>query len=252
MCGRYSLTQPPEAVRELFGYPERPNFPPRYNIAPTQPIAVVRHAGGGPSFALMRWGLIPAWVKDPAEFSILINARAESAATKPAFRNAFRRRRCLIPADGFYEWQRAGSGPKLPHLVRRPDRAAFAFAGLWETWHDREGGEIDSAVILTTDANAALAPLHARMPVVIGPEDFGRWLDADAHGPDDVADLPRPAPEDFFEAFPISTRVNRVANDDPAIHEPLADSATPPARAPGPAARGRPKPRDDGGQMEML
>ncbi len=251
MCGRYAVTLPPEAVRKLFRYAGHPNFPPRYNIAPTQPIAVVRLMSGERSFALMRWGLIPSWAKDPAKLPTLINARADSAADKPAFRAAMRRRRCLIPADGFYEWQKTDKGRKVPHFIHRPDGGPFAFAGLWETWSDPQGGEIDTAAILTTDANRTLAPLHDRMPCIVRPEDFDRWLDADGFPPAEVADILAPAPEDFFQAYPISTRVNSVANDNPAILEPLANVDTPPAEERAPAPR-RARRSKDTGQMDLF
>lgn len=250
MCGRYSLSLTPQVVRAFLGFEEQPNYPPRYNIAPTQPIAVVRLAHGVRSFALMRWGLLPHWVKDPKDFPTLINARGDTAATKPAFRGAMRHRRCLVPADGFYEWQKTDRGLKVPHLIRRPDRGPFAFAGLWETWMGADGSEIDTAAIVTTEANRRLQPLHDRMPVIVTPEDFDRWLDAGHVPPADVADLIRPAPEDFFEAFPISTRVNSVANDDEAIQAPLAEETTPPAQKREPAGK---KPKGVGGdQLDLL
>ncbi len=179
MCGRYVIISTPEAIRALFGYGEQPNFPPRYNVAPTQPIPIVRLDEGKRAFALMRWGLLPSWVKDPKTFPLLINARGESVLEKPAFRNAMRRRRCLIPTDGFYEWQ-AGqktSGPKRPYFVRAKRDASgyappLAFAGLWETWTGPNGEEIDTAAIITTTANRALAAIHDRMPVFVAPEAF--------------------------------------------------------------------------------
>ncbi|MGA7973121.1 MAG: SOS response-associated peptidase, partial [Pseudolabrys sp.] len=152
MCGRYTITSAPEAYRVLFGYAEQPNFPPRYNVAPTQPIPIVRLEQGERHFALVRWGLIPSWVKDPNDFALLINARGESVTDKPAFRNAMKRRRCLIPADGFYEWQPAG-GRKQPYYIRAKAGAPLVFAGLWETWEGPNGEEIDSATIITTRAN---------------------------------------------------------------------------------------------------
>ena len=188
MCGRYVITSTPEAIRALFGYGERPNFPPRYNVAPTQPIPVVRLVDGKRAFALMRWGLLPSWVKDPKTFPLLINARGESVLEKPAFRNAMRRRRCLIPTDGFYEWQGTGKaggrpgGPKRPYFVRakpKPDGSAppLAFAGLWETWTGPNGEEIDTAAIITTAANRTLAAIHDRMPVFVPRQAFDLWLD---------------------------------------------------------------------------
>src|SRR5689334_18396009 len=164
MCGRYVIKTPPDLMRATFGYSEQPNFPPRYNIAPTQPIPVVRIDNGHRSFALLRWGLIPSWVKDPRGFSLLINARAESVLDKPAFKNAIKRRRCLIPADGFYEWKRDG-GRNRPYFAAAKELVAFA--GLWEAWMGPNGEEMETASIITTTANRALRVLHDRMPVVI-------------------------------------------------------------------------------------
>jgi len=244
MCGRYALTLPPDAVKRLFGYPETPNFPPRWNIAPTQPIPIVRGGRDGAHFLLVRWGLIPAWVKDPRDFTLLINARAETAAGKPAFRGAMKYRRCLVPASGFYEWRRDGKD-KRPFLIRPRDGGVVAFAGLWETYLGADGGEIDTAAILTTAANRLMAPIHDRMPAVIPPSEFARWLDADGSKPADVADLLRPAPDDLFEAVPISTRVNAVRNDDAAVQEPLSE----PLHVDAPTGEER---REGGGQGELF
>ena len=225
MCGRYALTATPEEVQALFGYLDGEDFPPRYNIAPTQPVAIVRLDRGTRRFALVRWGLVPSWVKDPKAFALLFNARAESAAEKPAFRAAMRYRRCLFPASGFYEWRRGPGKTKQPYCVQPRGGGLVAFPGLWETWSDRDGGEIDTACILTTDANVLVAPIHDRMPVVIAPTDFERWLDAREYPPEAVADLLRPAPQDLFEAIPVGSRVNTAENDDPAVQEPVAAGA---------------------------
>jgi putative SOS response-associated peptidase YedK len=229
MCGRYVIISTPEVIRALFGYGEQPNFPPRYNVAPTQPIPVVRLVDGKRSFALMRWGLLPSWVKDPRNFPLLINARGESVLDKPAFRDAMRRRRCLIPADGFYEWQagEAAVARKRPFFVRaRRDGSGaappLAFAGLYETWTGPNGEELDTAAIVTTDANRTLAALHDRMPVFIAPQDFERWLDcANVEAKDAVA-LIKPADDALLEAYEVSTAVNRVANDSAMLVAPLS------------------------------
>jgi putative SOS response-associated peptidase YedK len=228
MCGRYVITSTPEAIRALFGYAEQPNFPPRYNVAPTQPIPIVRLVDGKRSFALVRWGLLPSWVKDPKTFPLLINARGESVLDKPAFRNAMRRRRCLIPADGFYEWQARGTaGPKRPYFVRaRRDAGGaappLAFAGLWETWTGPNGEEIDTAAIVTTNANRTLSAIHERMPVFVPKEAFDLWLDCANVEADVAAALIRPAEDALLEVYPISPAVNRVANDSEVLIKPLS------------------------------
>lgn len=221
MCSRYSLTSPPEAVRAYFAYRETPNFPARYNIAPTQAVPVVCLDGEGKrSFRLMRWGLLPHFVKDVKQFPTLINARVEGVATKPAFRTAVARRRCLIPADGFYEW----TGPKArrrPFLLRPRGGGLIAFAGLWECWRDREGGEIDTVAILTCAANATVTPLHDRMPVVLPPHAFEAWLDSAATEVDAALALLQPAPDDLLEAVEIHPKINDSRRDEPGLQEPL-------------------------------
>jgi putative SOS response-associated peptidase YedK len=241
MCGRYVIKTPPALMRQAFGYGEQPNFPPRYNVAPTQPIPVVRLVDGRRSFALLRWGLIPSWVKDPRGFSLLINARAESVLEKPAFRNAMRRRRCLIPADGFYEWKRDGDR-KRPHVAR--PQGLVAFAGLWEPWMGPNGEELDTACIVTTAANRTLGSLHDRMPAVIPPEAFDLWLDCANVEAETAAALLVPAPDDLFEAYEISTAANRTANDSAGLMEPLAPGVRE-AAEPRPAAKAKSK-KDDG------
>ncbi|MBA5779259.1 SOS response-associated peptidase [Stappia sp. F7233] len=219
MCGRFALTASPEEVRALLQYLDLPNFPPRYNIAPTQPIAIVRQGPGGRRFALVRWGLVPGWVKDPASFSLLINARSETAGEKPAFRAAMRHRRCLVPASGFYEWKKMEGGRKQPFWIRPRDGGLVAFAGLWEEWSDPDSGDIETGAILTTSAAGRIAEIHDRMPVVIGKEDFADWLDVLNVGHREAAELLKPAPEDLFEAIPVSTRVNSARDDDPGLQE---------------------------------
>jgi putative SOS response-associated peptidase YedK len=244
MCGRYVITSAPAAIRALFGYPEQPNFPPRYNVAPTQPIPIVRLAEGQRHFALMRWGLIPAWVKDPKGFSLLINARAESVLDKPAFRNAMRRRRCLIPADGFYEWRETG-GRKQAFFVRRRDGSPFAFAGLCETWTGPNGEELDTAAIVTTTANRTLSVIHDRMPVILPDKAFDLWLDCAKVDAETAAALLLPARDDALEAYQISPAVNRVANDTAALIAPYVEQTNEreAAAAPGaPPPDAKPKP----------
>ena len=249
MCGRYTLISNPEAIRGLFRYPERPNFPPRYNIAPTQPIAVVRLVEGRRQFALLRWGLVPGWVKHPRPFSLLFNARGESVLEKPAFRAAMRYRRCLIPFDGFYEWKQTG-GRKQPHYIRARDRGPMAFAGLWESWMGPNGEEIETAAIVTTTANRALASLHPRMPVVLPPEAFDLWLDHRNVDAKTAAALIAPAREGLLDVSPVSDAVNRAANDSPALIAPVeqgeaAEVAPAPVRKPA-------KANNDDGQASLF
>ena len=222
MCGRFVITSPPAALRQIFGYIEQPNFPPRHNVAPTQPIPVVMLANGGRHFHLMRWGLVPAWVKDPRKFSLLINARSETIREKPAFKNAIKRRRCLVPADGYYEWQDS-SGRKRPFFIHRRDGRPVAFAALAETWMGPNGEEMDSVAIVTAPASRDLAVLHHRVPVTIAPDDFERWLDGRAHDADDIMPLLTGPREGEFAWHEISTRVNRVANDDAQLLLPISE-----------------------------
>ncbi|MHA1545853.1 MAG: SOS response-associated peptidase [Alphaproteobacteria bacterium] len=221
MCGRFSITSPPEAMRQLFGYPQSPNFPPRYNIAPTQAIPIIRADGPLRQFALVRWGLVPSWFKEMGA-KPLINARAETVVEKPSFRAAMRRRRCLIPADGFYEWERQASGPAQPYFIRQKTGGLFAMAGIWEHWLDSAGNELETAAIITTAANAVLQPFHHRMPCLIAPEHYGAWLDTKAIDPRTAQEFLMPADDDLLSAHKVSTRVNRVANDSPDLQTPLA------------------------------
>ena len=208
-------------------------------MAPTRPVPIVRMVEGERQFALVRWGLIPAWVKDPKGFALLINARAESVNDKPSFQNAMKRRRCLFPADGFYEWKAHGNS-KRPYLARPTAGGPIAFAGLWETWFGPNGEELDTAAIVTTEANAAMAAVHHRAPVIVPPEQFDFWLDCKNLDEHMAAELLAPAPEGSMELYEVSPAVNRVANDAPALHKPYnADAVETPAETPKPAPRKR-------------
>jgi putative SOS response-associated peptidase YedK len=237
MCGRFVITSPPAALRQIFGYVEQPNFPPRHNIAPTQPIPVVIVENGIRHFRLMRWGLLPAWVKDPRKFTLLINARSETVLERPAFKNAIKRRRCLIPADGYFEWQ-APETRKRPHFIRRRDGAPMGLAGLAETWIGPNGEELDTVAIVTAPASAELTSLHDRVPVTIGADDFERWLDCSDDSAEQVMALLRGPGEGEFVWHEVSIRVNRVANDDAQLILPItaeqreAEEPKPKARAP--------------------
>lgn len=227
MCGRFALTATPDQTAAFLGLEGLEDFPARYNIAPTQPILMAMAApprAPGSNLpdrqaVLVRWGLIPAWVKDTRNFPLLFNARSEEAAEKASFRAAMRHRRALVPASGFYEWRKKAGGKGQPYWIRPRHGGLVAFAALMEPYSEPGGAEIDTGAILTTAANADIAHLHERMPVVIEPRHFSRWLDCRALEPRDVADLLRPADEGFFEAVPISDLVNKVANTGPEVQE---------------------------------
>jgi putative SOS response-associated peptidase YedK len=217
------LTTPLESVERLFAFDARPNLAARYNIAPTQPVPVLRDgAAGRRELALVRWGLVPSWAKDVAAGPPLINARAETVAEKPSFRNAFKRRRCLIPADGFYEWRVMPDGPKQPYRIAMADNALFVFAGIWEHWQTDEGSELESCAIVTTEANGQIRDIHRRMPVILPPEDFDTWLGGE---PSEAAALMRPYGGSLV-AYPVSRAVNNIRNDGPALWDetPLEDA----------------------------
>jgi putative SOS response-associated peptidase YedK len=221
MCGRTTLIAEARAVAGMFDLAVVPELFPRYNIAPTQPLLAVRLVDGQRAAVNLRWGLIPSWSKDVAGTG-LINARSETVAEKPAFRTAFRKRRCLVPADGFYEWQPQPSG-KQPFLFRRPDHGLFAVAGLWETWVNPEGRSFETCALLTTTANAGVRPVHERMPVLIDDADFERWLDPAAPAADLLA-LLRPAADDALTATPVQRFINNARNEGPRCVEPLPGS----------------------------
>lgn len=235
MCGRFSLVATAEDIEALFGVDGVEAFPPRYNIAPTQPIlaivAAVRPEPGSNRperrALLLRWGFIPSWAKDIKALPLLINARSETAAEKNSFRAAIRRRRMLVPASGFYEWRRSGEKKSQPFWIRPRAGGLVAFGGLMETWMSPDGSEIDTGAILTTGPNAEIAPIHDRMPVVIPPDDWRRWLDRDVDDAARIADLLRPAPDGFFEAIPVSDKVNKVANAGPDLQAPLEGASAP-------------------------
>jgi putative SOS response-associated peptidase YedK len=219
MCGRFTLRTPPAVLVEHFRLNSIPPLGPRYNIAPTQQIGVIRQATPEQrEFVWMRWGLVPHWAKDLSIGSQMINARSETAATKPAFRESFNRRRCLIVADGFYEWKKVGR-QKQPYLIRLKEGGPFAFAGLWDRW-GKDEERIETCTILTAPANELLCDLHNRMPVIFGPADYERWLDPAATDAAQLQPLLDAYPADDLVVEPVSPRVNHVANDDPAVLEP--------------------------------
>jgi putative SOS response-associated peptidase YedK len=220
MCGRFLLNATPDEVRALFGLFEAEPFPARYNIAPTQPVGVVRAAGGARRFSFMRWGLVPSWVSDPSTYTLLINARAESLVERPAFRDAFRERRCLVPASGFYEWGPSPFRDRQPYWMRPRFGEIVALAGIYETWTGPDGKAIDSVCIITVPANAETRPIHDRMPAVIAPEDYDDWL-APGELPREMHEkLLRSPPDGTFEPILVGTRVNAVANEGPDLLDP--------------------------------
>ncbi|HUY90813.1 MAG TPA: SOS response-associated peptidase [Pirellulales bacterium] len=227
MCGRFTRANDYFSDRarqqkflQQLGLSEAPPLEPRYNIAPTQDIAAVRAtADDGRELVVLHWGLVPSWAKDTAIGNRMVNARAETIAEKPAFRSAFRRRRCLIPADGFYEWQAQGR-TKQPYLIRFKDRRLFCFAGLWEHWPKGEP-PLESCTIITTDANELMATLHDRMPVIISPADYALWLDPAVEEPERLLPLLRPWAGDELEAIAVSTLVNNPRHESPQCLEPI-------------------------------
>jgi len=215
MCGRFALSATPEEVRAVFAYGERPNFPSRGNISPTEPIAVITQENTHRHFRLMRWGLLPAWLKEPEGFPVLFNARGETLTSKATFKSAVRHRRCLIPADAFYEWSTVGK-KKTPYRFRKADHTLFAIAGLWETYAHANGSEIDTAAIITTDANGMVSAIYHRMPVIIPEDQFSLWLESEAYPLDKALKLIKPAPGDFFVMEPFDPRNGPINIETPA------------------------------------
>jgi putative SOS response-associated peptidase YedK len=225
MCGRYTLRVSPAELAEIFATLNEIEWAPRYNIAPTQTVVAVRQneRGEGRELAPLRWGLIPSWAKDMKIGSSLINARADTVAEKPAFRHAFKKKRCLIPVDGFYEWQAIpGQKAKQPFHIRLRDAPVFAFAGLWEQWTDPEGKPVETSTIITTDANEAMRPVHDRMPIILDPADYDKWLDRNLQDTDVLQQLLKPFLAERMRLVPVSTLVNSPRNEDPRCVAALA------------------------------
>ena len=220
MCGRFIQSSTGEALAGRFQLATAPDRAPRYNVAPGQPIGAIRIAADGSrEWVTLRWGLVPAWAPEPKTTYRTINARAETVAEKPAYRQAFRRRRCLIPADGFYEWQAVGTG-KQPYCIAPADGQPVAFAGLWERW-ERDGQVLESATILVTQANARIAPIHDRMPVILDPAAEARWLDPRLTDPAALRPLLVPCPPERLRVWPVNPAVNRPGAEGPELLAPL-------------------------------
>ena len=222
MCGRYTQTKSGEAIARTFNLSKTPDPQPRYNIAPTQPVAAIAQTEDERAYRIFQWGLVPSWSKDPSIGSRMINARSETAAEKPSFRAAFKRRRCLIVADGFYEWQKTG-GKKQPYYVQVEDQEIFGFAGLWETWQSGDGSHLESCTILTTEPNGLMETIHNRMPVIVHPEDFDLWLDPSLQDGRHVQHLLRPYEDEAMAAYAVSTTVNNPRNESAACVEAVSD-----------------------------
>lgn len=228
MCGRYRLSRRKQIIEEHFdAVSGEEDWTPRYNIAPTQPVPVIRQNPREPrrELSLLRWGLIPSWSRDALAAARMINARSETAATLPAFRDAFQFRRCLIPADGFYEWQKAGK-LRQPYCFEVREGELFTFAGIWEKWKDQAGTSLESCSILTTTPNAVTASVHDRMPVVLDPDAYDLWLDPGIRDVAAVSSLLRPFDARLMRSYPVSTRINRVANDDEECSAPAQPAAS--------------------------
>ena len=223
MCGRFTSKAKPVEIEREFGVTisDKKLFEPRYNIAPSQTIAAVVESGGERIVSGLKWGLIPHWSKDDSFASKLINARAETLAEKPSFREAFKKHRCIIPASGFYEWNKKGSGAKQPYYFYLKDKEIFGFAGLWEEWLDKTSGEIiETCAIITTEANQVLEPVHDRMPVILKPESYEQWLDTKENDTENLQKLLAPYPPAKMASYEVSKSVNAPGTDSPELIEP--------------------------------
>lgn len=224
MCGRYTAAMSWSELVDLYEITETGiplNVAPRYNVAPTQTVPIVRSVPNGRELAMVRWGLVPSWSKGPDSRYSMINARAETVTEKPSFRTPFRRRRCLVPADGFYEWKKA-NGAKQPYRIALNDGRPFAFAGLWDSWESADETAIESCTIIVTDANELVRPIHDRMPVILDPGNHVRWLDVEGTPADEAAEMLRSYPSERMTAYPVSRMVNSPKNDDPKCIEAVA------------------------------
>jgi putative SOS response-associated peptidase YedK len=223
MCGRFTLQIPPELLAEIFGLIEIPTFPARYNIAPSQLVAVIRQNGDGQNWLdMLHWGLIPSWAKDKSIGNHMINARCETVAEKPAFRHAIKYQRCLVPSSGFYEWKKEEKAKK-PLYVHLKDESPMVFAGLWEHWKSPEGEIIESCTILTTSSNKLIEPLHDRMPVILHPQEYDIWLDREILDPEKLKPLYKPYPPKRMEMYPVSPQVNSPKVDSPDLIRPVSE-----------------------------
>ena len=243
MCGRYASTLPPEMMQELFKLLNQLDMVPRYNIAPTQPIAAIWEQHGRREAHFARWGLVPGWVKDPREFPLLINARVETMAEKPAFRDALKHGRCIIPASGYYEWHTNPDKSKQPYYITYADGRPMALAGLYASWMGPNGEEIDSVATITVPANRQLSEVHDRMPAILVGEQVEQWLDVRNVRAREAAQLTLPLPDGVLKFHPVSTRVNSARDDDPGLIEPVEIELPKPRQA---------KMAAGGGQLDLF
>jgi len=226
MCARFFLFSPDEAIMQLFRMVSFPRIAPRFNIAPSQPVLAISNGQRGFNANHFQWGLIPGWSINPAPGQAMINARSETASTKPAFKNAFRYRRCLIPANGFYEWKSAGNRSKQAMCIRLTDEPVFAMAGIWEQWQSPDGTELETCSVLTTSANTLLETIHPRMPVILRPDQFDRWLSSETTPIPQLERLLQTFPAEEMQVFPVSSYVNKVAHDSPECIVPTQEQKT--------------------------
>lgn len=224
MCGRYTQTQAGDVIAATFNLTTPPSPKPRYNVAPSQPVSAIAQPATEREYRIFQWGLVPSWAKDPAIGNRMINARSETAADKPSFRTAFKRRRCLILADGFYEWKKAAAkgAKKQPYYIQMADRALFGMAGLWEIWESGDGSYLESCTILTTEPNELMQSIHNRMPVIVNPQDYDLWLDPTVQKRDALQPLLRPFKSEDMQAYEVSTAVNNPRNETAECVEPIA------------------------------
>jgi putative SOS response-associated peptidase YedK len=246
MCGRYAATLPPEMLVELFNLLNKIDFPPRYNITPTQPIAVIWEQGGKRTIQLVRWGFVPTWVKDPREFTLLINARAETMAEKPSFRNAVRNSRCIVPASGYYEWMKGPDGKRQPYYITMRDDSPMVFAGLYSQWAGPDGEEVDTACIVTVEPNLEISSVYDRMPAILRGEAIDLWLntrDIDAKA---ATQLALPLPEGSLKYHPVGKAIGSAKAECPELIRPVPpEEATVQPAPPKKQASG-------GGQMDLF
>lgn len=230
MCGRYAFLLPPEAMAQLFKVLNEVEYPPRYNIAPTQPVITILEREGRRTAELFRWGFVPAWVKDPREFPLLINARSEGMADKPSYRDALRNTRCIVPATGYYEWRKRPDGTTWPYYITTADGSTMAFAGLYATWAGPNGEEIDTVCIVTTEPNHEVSAVYNRMPAILTGNDIDTWLNTRDVEARDAMRLIAPAPEGVMTLHPVARTVGKAEAEGPGLIVPTVEEDAPPPR----------------------